>query len=475
MDSLPLILEYMTNQMWAVEPDTLGRMVEIVDRHVAGVKLTGEQIEAAIGKRDNKAEVDDSGVGFDDATATAIIPVVGVIAKHARMVNGISQPRGTSIETLNKQLAEAVDDSQVESILLHIESPGGSIAGLMDFADDVLEASKVKPVVAFADDLACSAAYWIGSQATQFFANKSALVGSIGVYSLIIDSSKAFDKAGFKMHIVRSGANKGIGAEGVKITDKQVGVIQGIIDANFESFLAAITRGRGANGPGEKQLRKLADGRVFVAADAFDKKLIDGIATFNQVLEMDRPAMRDDFTETAGQRASVINGNIDNKEIVMDKDTKTEKVDAAAVALEAKNAERTRIAAIGSALDDDVFAEVRNKAIADDSSLIEAKAAGFDVAVKTISDNQAAHAAELAVATDKLEAIANGGSDANAQVVNDDDVKATADGDSADETAYLTLKGQLMNSGKTEGAAITEAAKRCPNSHAAWKSGQETY
>ena len=463
-----MILEYMTSQTWAVEPDTLGRMIEIVDRHVSGIKLTGEQLQEAIGASDIKAEDQDGEVRFDTATATAIIPVAGVIAKHSRMVNGISTPRGASIETLSRQLAEAVDDSHVESILLHIESPGGSIAGLMDFADDVFEASKIKPVVAFADDLACSAAYWIGSQAPQFFANKSALVGSIGVYSLIMDSSKAFDKAGIKMHIIRSGANKGVGAQGVKVTDKQVGVIQGIIDAHFESFLAAIIRGRGANGPDEKQLRKLADGRLFVAAEAKSNKLIDGISTLNQVLGMDRLAMRDDFTKTAGQRASAINDNNYNKEIVMSDENKAEKVDAAAVALEAQSAERTRITAINSALEGEDFAEVRNKAIADVSSLTEAKAAGFDVSEKLRASEKTEHVAANAVLTERLDAIAKGGSDATAQSVNDNDTIVKADGDSNDETAFVTLKGQLMSSGKSEAQALTEAAKRYPDSHRAW-------
>jgi len=475
MDSLPLILEYMTNQTWAVEIDTLGRMVEIVDRHVSGVKLTTEQIEIAIGKTKTDDSTDDNEVSFDADTATAIIPVAGVIAKHSRMVNGVSQPRGTSIETLNRQLAEAVDDPNVESIILHIESPGGSIAGLMDFADDVYEASKVKPVVAFADDLACSAAYWIGSQASRFYANKSALVGSIGVYSLLMDSSKAYDKAGVKMHIIRSGENKGVGAQGIKVTNKQVGVIQTVIDSHYESFLAAIVRGRGPNGPGEKQLRKLADGRVYVAADAKNQKLIDGIATFSQVLDMERPGMRDDFVEeTTEQRASVTNDNTDSKEIVMSEE-KTEKVDAAAVAQEAQVAERTRITAIQSALDGEAFEEVRNKAIADGSSLTEAKAEGFDVAIKVISENAKAAAAELAVATEKLDAIATGGSDATAQKVNDDDASVMADGDTDDESAYVTYKGQLMSSGKTEGQAIVEAAKRYPKSHAAWVNGQESH
>ena len=476
MDSIPLILEYITNQQWAVERNVLERMIEVVGRHVSGVKLTQEQIYDAVAadrsKNTNKDKVDTKYM-FDSSTATAIISVSGVITKYSRMVNDVSQPKGTSVESLSEQLADAMADDNVTSILLRIESPGGSIAGLMDFADEVYQASTIKPVIAFADDQATSAAYWIGSQANEFYANRSALVGGIGVYSLVLDSSAAFDKAGFKMNIIRSGENKGVGADGIEITNKQISVLQNIVDNYYESFVAAVMRGRGIGNFSEEQLRELADGRAYVAGEAKNNNLIDGVMTLKSVIKKDRPSVRMEYTG-AGQRASAeSNESLNNEEyVIMDKETKVEKVDASAIADEARNSERSRITSINSALDGNAFADVRQKAIAEGKTLVEAKAAAYDVAILAAKAAEAAYSAELAVANEKLKAIAAGGSDAKATTVNDADGSDSEAGSA--ETFSASVK-RLMVEGKTEAAAITASAKAYPAGHRAWVDTQKKY
>jgi signal peptide peptidase SppA len=479
MDSLSLIVEYISNQQWAIQIGLLEQMVKIVDRHISGVKLSADEVAEAIGKSDTEGDVvdrDDNYYVLDGSVG--VVPVSGVIAKYSRMVNGVSQPRGSSIEMLNKQLDRAMDDDSVKSILLHIESPGGSIAGLMDFADNVFEASKQKPVIAFADDLACSAAYWIGSQASEFYANKSAVVGSIGVYSLLLDSSGAYEKAGLKMHIVRSGENKGVGAQGIEITDEQVSTIQTVIDAHYEGFIGAILRGRADKGLVEDKLRKVADGRVLTAAQAKRAKLIDGIKTFDSVINKisaGRGSIRDSVSaehRVAAESENEILENLEDKEIVMV--DKVEKAEKDALVEQTRKDERARITAIGDALEGEAFDEIRMKAITEGMSITEAKAAGFDIAKGLLANADSETAAKLASAEEKLAAIATGGSKVQAADVNDDVEANVASGDSSDASAFETLKGQLMSSGKTEAEAITAAARRCPVSHRAWVGQQDT-
>ena len=218
--SLKNIIEYMTGSAWAVDLVILGQFKQIVERHLAGEKLTDEAIIEATGGRAGSEEK----YSFEiTADGTAIIPVSGVIAKYSRMVNGSSQPRGTSLEQLGRQLGEARTDARVSRIFLLIESPGGSVAGLADFADQVYRTSFEKPVVAFADDMAASAAYWIGSQANAFYGNATAAIGSIGVYTLFVDSSERAKQMGLEFIIVRSGANKGIGSPGFPVSGTAVG------------------------------------------------------------------------------------------------------------------------------------------------------------------------------------------------------------------------------------------------------------
>jgi len=301
-----MLLEYLTRHAWAVERGSLQRMVEIVTRHYRGQKLSTDEIAAITDARDARA-AEKAAVEMEIAGDVAVIRIDGVIAKHSRMVNGHSQPRGTSIEDLVPQLDAAVANLDVAMIFLRIESPGGSIAGLADFADRVYRAGAVKPVIAFADDLAASAAYWIGSQASRFYANQSAAVGSIGVYSLLADTSAMHEREGIQVHIVRSGPHKGVGAPGIQITDEQLGPIQDLVDADYEMFLTAITRGRGARGPDAhgKKLRELADGRLYPAAEAVRHGLIDGVMTLQSALAAKRPAVRRKDARSGSSAAAV--------------------------------------------------------------------------------------------------------------------------------------------------------------------------
>lgn len=284
--SIANIVEYLTSTGWAMSLPVLEQFREIVERHLAGDKLSAVEIQAVTDSRADKA-------GALDVTAegVAIIPVSGVIAKHARMVNGSSQPRGTSIEWLSTQLQAALDDPRVNRIFLLIDSPGGSIAGVSEFGRAVYEASFKKPVVAYADDLACSAAVWIGSQATEFWANDTATVGSIGVYLLMVDSSERAKREGRRFIIVKSGANKAIGAPGVEITADQVEVIKDRIDGYHEMFMQAILRGRGGR-IGAESLRAAADGRAYLADEAVGLGLIDGVMRLGEALVRDVPLRR---------------------------------------------------------------------------------------------------------------------------------------------------------------------------------------
>ena len=202
-NSTTVLFDYITSQGWAMDYSILQQMTDIVERHFNGVDLTAEKIEPIVAARDAKSK---GRTTFEiNSRGAAIIPVTGVIAKYSSMVNGCSQPRGTSIEQLREQLNVAVTDSRVESIFLHIESPGGCINGLADFADEVYQAGFQKPVVAFCDDLCASAAYWLASQANVIYANQTADVGSIGIYSILVDSSARAEQLGYKFHIIKTG------------------------------------------------------------------------------------------------------------------------------------------------------------------------------------------------------------------------------------------------------------------------------
>ncbi len=488
------LLDYVTGQAWAMDAGVLEQMAAIVNRHLQGVRLSQAEIEAATAKKTAAPERSYQVT----ADGRALIPVGGLIAKHARMVNGVSQPRGTSLEMLRGQVREALADPKARSIFLHIESPGGSATGLADFADELYQAGAEKPVVAFADDLAASAAYWLGAQANAFYGSRRANVGSIGVYSLVVDSSAWAENEGLKVHILRTGDHKGVGAPGVKIEQEQLDVLQEQVNETFEDFLRGVLRGR-AGALDEETLRKLADGRTYAAAAAQRRGLLDAVMTLEEALLTPLPATRPRTRPTRPTRtrptrsatataqnddenqaaAALAEDRVDNSLSERNQPMSDEKqkeaqatVDMNAAA-QATALERQRITQISEALAAEEFAEVRNRAIAGGLTLTEAKAEAFAVCQKRRAEDAAAAAEQLQLAQQKLDAIAKGTAGHITAPAAPDGEEATAQaGDDGAAANYQAAVETYQAQGKSRAESYRLAAIRLPRCHAAWKEAQ---
>lgn len=206
----------------------------------------------------------------------AVIQLQGTLTKHA---GSMSTTR--SMVAARRQVRAAAADPDVIGIMLHIDSPGGTVAGTIDLADDIASAAKQKPVYAYIEDIGASGAYWLASQASKVYANSGARVGSIGVYAVVPDLSAAADKEGIAVNVIRFGAYKGAGEPGTKVTDEQIAEWQKSVDSFGKQFVAAIAAGRGMS---KAQVKQLADGRVHDAATALELNLIDGVQTFDSAM-----------------------------------------------------------------------------------------------------------------------------------------------------------------------------------------------
>lgn len=204
---------------------------------------------------------------------------VAVIDMNGPMMKGQSKYGGVSTIQIRQALRQAVSDTNVASILLHIDSPGGHVAGTLELADEVRAADKIKPVVAHIDDMGASAAYWVASQARQITANATAEIGSIGVFAVLEDWSGAYEAAGVKVHVISTGPFKGAGAEGAPVTDEQMTHLREIVADLNQHFLAAVQKGRGMKAD---KLAGIADGRTFIAAKAMDLGLVDAVQSFDK-------------------------------------------------------------------------------------------------------------------------------------------------------------------------------------------------
>jgi signal peptide peptidase SppA len=172
-------------------------------------------------------------------------------------------------------------NEDIGAILLHIDSPGGTAAGTADLATAVSRAASKKTVVAYCEDLCASAAYWIASQATTVVANRTAVIGSIGVFLVVGDSSRFWEKQGVDWFVVKSGRFKGGTVEGAKLSAEVLEHLQERVDSLARVFIADVAHGRKMT---VDRVREIADGRVLMGATAQAAGLIDRISTWEDVL-----------------------------------------------------------------------------------------------------------------------------------------------------------------------------------------------
>ncbi len=245
---------------WAIDPDWFASAISA---------LNAGTLKASAGDEDERDKK------YAIQQGVAIIPIEGMMTKHGSSFGG-----GSTIRA-RQQIRDAVADPAVNSLMLHISSPGGTVFGTADLADEVGQAKASKPVLAYVSDQACSAAYWVASQCNAIYAGRTAQIGSIGTFTVLTDKTKANDQIGFTYTVVSSGKYKGLGADG-KVTPDLVADVQRQIDEVNASFLEAVQSGRGKK---ISDLAAVSDGRVYIAKKAQTLGLIDKIASFDQALD----------------------------------------------------------------------------------------------------------------------------------------------------------------------------------------------
>lgn len=256
---------------WALTPQMLGLITDILDFRAAGGVLSSDEIQARLAAADNGPRNGQAVTG-----GVAVIPVYGLISQRTSLMSDLSG--ATSCDALRSSLREAIADPEVKAIVLDVDSPGGDVAGLPELAADIRELrGQTKPIVAVADTLMASAAYWLSSQCDEVVASPSALVGSVGIVGMHEDVSGAEAKAGVKTTLISSGPYKTEGNPYEPLTEDARATLQGQCDGFYAMFLADVARGRGVSG--DKVAADYGGGRVLMAADAARAGMVDRIDT----------------------------------------------------------------------------------------------------------------------------------------------------------------------------------------------------
>ena len=208
----------------------------------------------------------------------ALIQVHGTLA--ARSGVDADSESVTGYQQLAQQLRGALADPSVGGILLDVDSCGGEVAGLPEFAGELLAARDAKPVFAVANTDALSAAYWLACGAEKVFATPSASVGSIGVLAAHRDQSAKDTADGLKWTFIHAGERKVDGHAHAPLPDAVRARVQARIDQRYDEFAGHVAGARGITVAAVKATK--AD--VLTADEAKRAGLIDEVGTFDDAV-----------------------------------------------------------------------------------------------------------------------------------------------------------------------------------------------
>lgn len=210
--------------------------------------------------------------------STQVIPIIGSMVHRGSSLDAMSGI--TSYQSIKASIQSALEDPRVKSILLEMDSPGGSVAGAFDLKDYIQEAKQQKPIYAIANDSMASAAYLIGSACTKVYATQTSRVGSIGVVAMHVDQSEKNKKDGIKPTFISAGDYKVAGNPHEKLEGTALEYLQDSVNESYEMFVNAVATSRGI----DAQAVRDTEARVYGAEKAKELGLIDEVASFDSVL-----------------------------------------------------------------------------------------------------------------------------------------------------------------------------------------------
>ena len=231
-----------------------------------------QQIEAA---------TDPTAASRSRAGAIAVLPLQGTISHRMGLMQQISG--GTSTEQFTGWLRAALNDPQVKSVVLDIDSPGGTVTGVQELADEIYQGRQQKPIIAVANGMAASAAYYLGSQASELAVSPSGEVGSIGVFAAHEDVSQMLEQAGVKTTFISAGKYKTEGNPYEALSSEARDAMQSKVDAYYQQFVNAVARGR--NTTAAQVESDMGQGRMLMAGPARKAGMVDRVATLDQTLK----------------------------------------------------------------------------------------------------------------------------------------------------------------------------------------------
>lgn len=281
------VLRAFAGQAWYIDPRKAEQIVAVLEmRALSGPRSEPFRKDAAIPRQTL-------------ATPTGNVAVLGLygpILPRAQALQDVSQTAALMTE-FQQAFRQAAADSSVKAIVLDVDSPGGQVDLVPETAAMIRAARRPdRPIVAVANTLAASAAYWIASAAEELVVTPSGEVGSIGVYVLHEDVSQTLETLGVRMTFISEGPRKVELNPFEPLTAEARAALQASVRYTYDMFVADVAKFRNVpqsvvRADPEKSDKHFGGGRVYPAKEAVRLGMADRVATLDEtVMRLSRPA-----------------------------------------------------------------------------------------------------------------------------------------------------------------------------------------
>lgn len=208
--------------------------------------------------------------GTNKAQRIMVVNVDGLIAND------------DSNDYIVEKLDEALDDDTIKGVILHVNSPGGSVYASEKIAKKIEEVKEKNiPVYSVMQELAASGGYYISAPCDKIYASNETFTGSIGVIMQSYSLEGLFEKYGIKEQNIKTGKMKDAGSTGRDMDKEEKEYFQGLVNSAFSRFVKVVADGRDMS---EDEVRKLADGRVYDGSQAVKNGLVDEIGDLDDAV-----------------------------------------------------------------------------------------------------------------------------------------------------------------------------------------------
>jgi len=271
------LINSIIKKAWAIDPNYVEGITPFLVNLLEGRPVQWEKIASALPYAVDARSSTPSDITSAAPGSIAVISMSGPVQKNDQFCG----PVGTA--TIGRWIKDAEANVNIDGIILKVDSPGGTVDGTEDLARTIKNAKK--PIVAYVDGLAASAAYWISSSADEVIANgKTAMIGSIGTMIKLADIQPVLEKAGVKFHEIyasKSTDKNRVFREAIK-DGNYTSMVNEILDPLNEVFLSSVKKNRTGK---LSDKENVLSGRVYMAEDARKYGLVDKIGSMDDAVK----------------------------------------------------------------------------------------------------------------------------------------------------------------------------------------------